>query len=96
MPPQSRKPDVCTGHGCFPARPPASWSGNVFVNGLEALRQADAYQAHGCAVCVPHGGTVAAGSGSVYINDRQAARIGDPVDCGSAIAVGSPNVIVGG
>lgn len=96
MPPQSRQPDVCTGHGCYPSRAPASWSANVFVNGMPVLRQADAYQSHGCAVCVPHGGMIAKGSGTVYINDRQAARIGDPIDCGSAIAAGSNNVIVGG
>ena len=95
MPAQARKPDVCSGHGCYPPRPPASWSSNVKVNGLEALRQYDAYAAHGCAVCVPHGGSVASGSSTVYINDRQAARIGDPIDCGSVIAVGSHNVLVG-
>ncbi len=96
MPPQARKPDVCSGHGCYPSRPPATWSKDVKVNGLNAIRQTDAYAAHGCAVCVPHGGMVAKGSTTVYINDRQAARLGDPIDCGSVIQVGSPNVIVGG
>lgn len=96
MPKQARKPDVCTGHGCFPSRPPKTWSNDVKVNGLEAIRQYDVYEAHGCVVCVPHAGKVEKGSSTVYINDRQAARVGDPIDCGSAIQVGSTNVIVGG
>ena len=96
MPPQARKPDVCAGHGCYPSRPPTTWSQNVKVNGLNAIRHLDQYAAHGCPVCVPHPGGVAKGSTTVYINDRMAARLGDPIDCGTAIAVGSPNVIVGG
>ena len=96
MPGQARQPDICTGHGCFPPRPPSSWSDNVIVNGLNALRQFDSYAAHGCATCPAHGGSVAVGSSTVYINDRKAARIGDMVDCGSAIAVGSTTVFVGG
>ncbi|MBR1602594.1 MAG: PAAR domain-containing protein [Synergistaceae bacterium] len=39
---------------------------------------------------------MAAGSGSVYINGKQAGRIGDPVACGSTVATGSGNVFIGG
>ncbi len=45
---------------------------------------------------VCHAGTLASGSGTVFINGKQAGRVGDPVDCGSAVASGSPNVLIGG
>lgn len=43
----------------------------------------------------PHPGTIASGSGTVSVNSQSAARIGDPIDCGQVIAVGSGNVICG-
>ena len=51
---------------------------------------------HSCPVHGPHTGTIASGSGSVFINGKSAGRIGDNVSCGGAVAQGSPNVIVGG
>lgn len=39
----------------------------------------------------PHTGSVASGSGTVFINGQAAARVGDSVSCGGA-AQGSPNV----
>ena len=35
------------------------------------------------------------GSSTVTINDRPAARIGDPVDCGSELKTGSADVFIG-
>lgn len=93
--PASRKIDYCTGHGSYPPRLPSSASTNVFVNGSGSLRQTDGYLAH----CNPspscHTGTVSEGSGTVFINGLAAARIGDAIDCGSAIAQGSSNVFIG-
>lgn len=95
--PVTRLGDSCTGHGSFPPRPSSSGSPNVFVNGIPAHRQGDAWSPHGSpSPSPPHGGSLAAGSSTVYCNGVQLGRIGDPVDCGSAVAQGSPNVFAGG
>lgn len=95
MPAASRLGDSCTGHGCFPPRPSTSGSGNVFINGIPALRVGDSFATHCCGPSC-HGGVSAAGSSSVFINGKAATRIGDAVSCGSALAQGSGNVFIGG
>lgn len=91
MPPVVRLGDSDSGHGCFPARPTNSASSDVFTNSIATHRQGDSLEVH---CCPPpcHAGTTAAGSPNVFINSKQCARIGDPVDCGSALAQGSGNV----
>lgn len=89
----ARLGDYCTGHGCWPPRPGASASPDVFVNGIPAHRVGDGWMVHCCKTC--HPGTVASGSGSVFINGRPAARIGDSISCGSLIAQGSSDVDIG-
>lgn len=96
MPAVHLKGQQGTGHGCFPPRVNTQGSPNVFVNGIPVHRQGDAWASHGCGVCIPHAGTLAAGSSTVFANGKGIARIGDPVDCGSACAEGSPNVFAGG
>ena len=96
MPAAARIGDSCTGHGCYPPRVNVEGSSDVFINGLAAHCQTHAYVPHGCSVCAPHGGTLATGSATVYINGLQAGRIGDPVDCGSSVAQGSSDVSIGG
>jgi uncharacterized Zn-binding protein involved in type VI secretion len=48
----------------------------------------------------PHSPELESGSGSVFINGKQAGRIGDSLECssgsGDAIAQGSTNVFIGG
>jgi uncharacterized Zn-binding protein involved in type VI secretion len=39
---------------------------------------------------------LASGSSSVFINGKEAGRVGDPVACGSSVATGSNNVFAGG
>lgn len=95
MPAAHRHTDVCTGHGCYPSRPNAEASADVFVNGLGWHRVGDAWEAHCCGPPC-HGGTAAGGSSIVFVNGRAACRIGDPVDCGSKMATGSDNVFAGG
>ena len=95
MPAVARLGDTCTGHGCFPSRPCTGASGDVFVNGKAVHRQGDAWAPHGCADCVPHASSLAAGSATVIVNGRQLGRVGDPVACGSAVAEGSANVFAG-
>lgn len=96
MPPVSRKGDICTGHDDWPSRPSIQGSDNVYVNSIPVHRQSDAWSVHCNNIPVCHGGSLASGSSSVYVNNLQISRIGDPVDCGSAIATGSPNVYAGG
>jgi uncharacterized Zn-binding protein involved in type VI secretion len=95
MPAVHRLGDDGTGHGCFGARPNSGASGNVFVNGIPVHRKSDPWASHCCGpVC--HGGSLSAGSGTVKVNGLDIARIGDPVDCGSACASASGNVFAGG
>ena len=96
MPAQTRVGDNDTGHDACPPRPLAEGSPDVFVNGIEAGRVGDSYAAHGCDVHPPHTGVIASGSGTVFINGCAAGRVGDAVSCGGSVAVGSPDVIVGG
>lgn len=91
MPAIVRHQDSCTGHGCFPSRPNAEASPDVFVNGRGAHRVGDAHEAHCCGpVC--HGSTQASGSSTVYVNGKPVARVGDSIACGSSNAEGSHNV----
>lgn len=93
---QTRLGDNSTGHDACPSVSLVTASANVFVNGQGAGRVGDSYASHSCPVHGPHAGTIASGSSTVFINGRQAGRVGDTVSCGGAVAVGSPNVLVGG
>ena len=94
MPAVHRLGDIGSGHGCYPPRPNAAASGNVFANSIGIHRQSDAWSSHCCVDC--HTSILAAGSSTVYVNSLQCARIGDPVACGSVCATGSGNVFAGG
>lgn len=97
MPPVTRLGDNCTGHGSFPPRPSSSASPDVFVNGIAVHRQGDGWVPHASPSPSPaHGSTLASGSSTVFINNKQCGRIGDPVACGSAVAQGSGDVFAGG
>lgn len=96
--PAARLGDIGSGHGChFPPTPAVSGSGDVIINNKPAVRQSDAYAPHGCSPCPApaHGRSLASGSPTVFVNNLQAGRIGDPIDCGGAAATGSPNVFIG-
>lgn len=94
MPASHRHTDLCTGHGCFPSRPNATASGNVFVNGLGQHRLSDSWEIHCCGGC--HGGISVEGSPNVFTNGLESGRIGDAVNCGSFMMQGSPNVFING
>lgn len=91
MPQAARYNDICTGHGSCSPRPNIEASDDVIINGRGAHRVGDAWSIH-CS----HSGVLASGSSSVFINGRAAGRVGDPVSCGSAVATGSEDVIIGG
>ena len=95
MPEAHRHRDICTGHGCYPPRSNVGKSDDVFVNGRGWHCQGHYWPSHCCGdPC--HDGNLKRGSSTVYVNGKQAGRIGDPVNCGSAAATGSPNVFAGG
>ena len=94
MPAVTRLGDVCTGHGCFPSRPNVGASPTVFANGIAVHRQGDAWDGHCCVIC--HTSILSSGSGTVFADNKQVGRIGDPVACGSTVAGGSGNVYAGG
>ena len=94
MPAVVRLNDVCTGHGCFPSRANDQGSGDTFVNGIPVHRQGDHWETHCCGPPC-HDSTLAAGSGTAYVNGKQLGRVGDPVACGSACATGSGDTFAG-
>jgi len=100
MPSTARLGDTCTGHECFPPRANIEASPNVFVNGKPWHRQGDGWDVHCCSHAgTPHGchsSVLASGSSTVFVNSKQAGRIGDPVACGGSVATGSGNVFAGG
>jgi hypothetical protein len=48
MPGVVRKPDICSGHGCFPPRANATASPDTFTNSLKTERFMDVRLVHGC------------------------------------------------
>ena len=95
MPAITRLGDIGTGHGDWPPRPNIEASSNVFINGIGAHRQGDAWAIHCNSEPECHGGNLASGSSTVYVNGKQLGRIGDPVTWGSSVATGSSNVYAG-
>lgn len=86
--------DICSGHGCFPPRPNAQGSPNVYCNGRPVHRVTDAWAVHCCVTC--HPSVLAAGSPTVFANGLSVGRVGDPVACGSTCATGSSDTFTGG
>ena len=95
MPFATRYTDICTGHGCWPPRPSCSGSPDTITNNLLQMRVTDCYESH---CCPPpcHGGVLAQGSSTVFVNNLSAGRTGDPVSCGSRAMQHSPDVDIGG
>jgi len=98
MPAVARNGDpTTTGHGCDGTTTVTGPSGDVFVNGIGVERQGDPTSPHTIKSgnsCVPHGAVINAGSGTVFINNKPIARVGDSAD-GGAITAGSGNVFAG-
>lgn len=91
MPGLSRIGDKCSGHGCYPPRIGITSSSNVFINNKGAHTQGDEWEEHYCGSS-HHNATSTGGSSTVYVNGKPAVRIGDPLSCGSVVAMGSGNV----
>jgi|GEM_PF-434993 len=95
MPAAGRIADIGSGHGCFPPSPTIQGSGDVFINKRKALRKGDAVLLHACTNCPPHGRSVSAGSATVNINGKPAARKSDSISCGGSVSTGSGDVFIG-
>lgn len=87
--------DAASGHDSCPPTNAVESSGDVFVNGLGAVRRGDSCGSHGCKLHKTHDRTVSGGSGTVFINGSPAARVGDAINCGGAAAAGSSSVGIG-
>lgn len=87
---------LCTGHDDYPPRNNITASTDVFVGGFGVVRVGDYWPEHyevdGDGF---HDGHLAEGSSTVYVNNQPVGRIGDMLDCGSAVAQGSDTVFVG-
>jgi len=101
MPGVTRKDDVTTtGHGCSATTTVVGPSEDVFCNTRGVERKGDPAAAHTIPnsatppVCVSHSAVINAGSGTVFVNSKPIARIGDSCDAG-AITGGSSNVFAG-
>ena len=101
MPGVTRDGDATTtGHGCDATTTVTGPSTNVFCNTRGVERKTDPTAAHTIPnsasppVCVPHSSVINAGSGTVFVNSKPIARVGDSADSG-AITTGSSNVFAG-
>ena len=98
MPAVTRDGDATTtGHGCDATTTVTGPSTNVFCNTKGVERKTDPTSAHTILSglsCVPHSAVINAGSGTVFVNSKSIARIGDSCD-GGAITAGSSNVFAG-
>lgn len=94
MPAITRLGDYCTGHDCHPPRPSTQGSPDVFVNGIPVHRVGDLWGPHSCDG-PPHTSILIQGAPGVLVNGQPVGRVGDLIACGSFVATGSPDVIVG-
>lgn len=102
MPAIVRIGDKSTGHGCFPPTPMlATPVSKTFVNNKKVgvVSNASFHATHSCGIVVhqqPSARAHVSGSNNTFIEGFPAARIGDNISCGDAIAQGSTNTFIGG
>lgn len=90
--------DICSGHpgtpGYFPPRPAVTGSLTVFCDGLPVVRLNDMWAPHTNIVSV-HPGAGLTGSATVFCEGQPVMRMGDPINCGSVVALGSLTTFCG-
>ena len=99
MPAAARKTDMSTGHGCFPPTQMVltpvtkTYFNDLLAGVLDSQCQ---FETHSCGVVThpQNERTVSSGAGKTYIEGKNAARIGDAISCGDAIAQGSANSFI--
>lgn len=85
---------MCTGHDCYPPRPNLEGDDDVTVNGIPIHLVGHKWPIHVCGNS-SHDGVLVSGSTTVAVGDFGIGRIGDMVSCGSLVAEGSPDVLIG-
>ena len=99
MPAVARLGDMSTGHGCFPPTNMISTPvSKTYFNGKLAgvLDSNCKFAPHTCGLVThtPDERIVSSGAGKTNIEGKPAARIGDDIACGDAIAEGSANSFI--
>ncbi len=77
----------------------AQGSDNVFCNGIPISRLGDINTPHlrpNGSPCSIHTAPISSGSSTVFVNNKQCGRVGDPINACTFVAQGSPNVFAGG
>lgn len=87
--------DICSGHADWPPRVNDEASTNVYVNGIGVHRDGDHWVTHCNSIPQCHDSVLQSGSSTVFVNNKEVGRIGDPVACGSVVVGGSTNVFAG-
>lgn len=95
MPSVVRKGDICSGHEAWPPRPNDQGSEDVYVNDIALHRVDDHWTTHS-GDRNTHDAYQSGGALNVFANNKQVARVGDDISCGSVNAQGSSNVFCGG
>ena len=99
MPAVSTIGDKSTGHGCFaPTALITTPVAKTYFNGkLAAVVDSNCrFAAHSCGITT-HNTSIripTGGASKTYIEGKKAARIGDSIQCGDAIAQGSSNSFI--
>jgi uncharacterized Zn-binding protein involved in type VI secretion len=99
MPAVSTIGDKSTGHGCFaPTALITTPVAKTYFNGkLAAVVDSNCkFAAHSCGITT-HNSDIripSSGASKTYIEGKKAARIGDSIQCGDAIAQGSSNSFI--
>lgn len=84
--------DMSTGDPCgAPPRAAMTGASKTFINGKAIHRMGDSWQPHPCPESPPHEATTTMGSTKLIVEGMGAARVGDPISCGSTCAQGSGN-----
>ena len=86
--------DMGCDHEGFPPTPVISASPTVKVDGIALARAGDELGPHDKANHPTHPRKIAAGSSSVFIDGKPAARSGDAIDCGGVLT-GDGSVSIG-
>jgi len=93
----SKVGDTVSVHECGVVPTASTGSSDVYTNNIQTHRQGDTNTSHPYSAigCPTHTTSLSSGSSSVYVNDKQVARITDPYGCGISLTQGSNNVFAG-
>jgi hypothetical protein len=99
MPAVARMDDLSTGHGCFSPTPMTQTPvKKTYFNGKLAgvVNSGCQFVTHSCGVTTHSQAErfVSSGASKTFIEGNPAARIADDINCGDAIAEGSPNSFI--